>query len=319
MAYQNVGTPRFYVNDVMWILNMNAGSIDTEGSNFTDAIFNMNPSNQYRHGGAINTQYTLTAPLSNGYNYVAWLGHNFATAGWECFPKANNVTQNASSGINYNQGAVPSYDGFTFQFFGYTPDEAEIHLTMFQSTTTQEDAYCGSISTGKYYDMPHSPELSLTMIREMDGVKRVRTHGGSDLVKHQYTGSPKWGNLAPWELSNGTTINQDLARVGRRTWDLSFNYLQDSDIFPDLSNVGWEGTYENYNDSIGNTLLDDDTFFSQVIHKTNGGQLPFIFQPDKDNNNIDGFAICKFDMNTFVFDKVANGIYNIKLKIREVW
>ena len=317
MAYQNVGTPRFYVNDVMWILNMNAGSIDTEDSNFTDAIFNMNPSNQYRHGGAINAQYTLTAPLSNGYNYVAWLGHNFATAGWECFPKVNNVTQNASSGINYNQGAVPPYDGFTFQFFGDT-DGAEIHLTMLQSTGEQKDAYCGSISAGKYYDMPHSPELSLTMTREMDGVKRVRTRGGSDLVKHQYIRSPKWGDLAPWELSSGTAINQDLARVGRRTWDLSFNYLQDSDIFPDLSNVGWEGTYENYNDSIGNTLLDDNTFFSQVLHKAHN--LPFIFQPDTNDNNISAFAaICKFDMKSFQFNQVANNTYNINLKIKEIW
>ena len=67
------------------------------------------------------------------------------------------------------------------------------------------------------------------------------------------------------------------------------------------------------------TLLEDDNFFSQVIHKTNGGQLPFIFQPDNANDNPDQFAICKFDMKEFKFEQVANGVYNIKLKIREVW
>ena len=67
----------------------------------------------------------------------------------------------------------------------------------------------------------------------------------------------------------------------------------------------------NYN------LLTDDNFYSQVIHKTNGGQLPFVFQPNKDDNT--QFAICKLDMNTFQFKQVANGVYNVKLKIREVW
>ena len=66
-------------------------------------------------------------------------------------------------------------------------------------------------------------------------------------------------------------------------------------------------------------LLTDNNFFSQVIHKTNGGQLPFIFQPDSNSPASDNFAICKFDMKSFKFEQVANGVYNMKLKIREVW
>ena len=65
------------------------------------------------------------------------------------------------------------------------------------------------------------------------------------------------------------------------------------------------------------TLLTSDNFYSQVIHKTNGGQLPFIFQPDKDDNT--NFAIAKFDMDSFKFDQVANSVYNCKIRIREVW
>jgi hypothetical protein len=60
-------------------------------------------------------------------------------------------------------------------------------------------------------------------------------------------------------------------------------------------------------------------FYSQVIHKTNGGQLPFIFQPDKDNYNPDQFAICRLDMKSFQYEQVANNVYNVKLKIRECW
>ena len=81
----------------------------------------------------------------------------------------------------------------------------------------------------------------------------------------------------------------------------------------------------------GRTLLDDDTFYSQVIHKTNGGQLPFIFQPDAPrlnastglyeggNNNPDNFAIAKLDMKSFTFSQVSMNTYNCKIRIKEVW
>ena len=127
---------------------------------------------------------------------------------------------------------------------------------------------------------------------------------------------------AAWELYSGTP-NHALSRSGRRVWDLSFSYLQDSDVFPDVSNLNnYEALGYSSSDTgteYTNTLLNEDTFYSQVIHKTNGGQLPFIFQPDGSNNNPDGFAICKFDMKEFKFKQVANGVYNVKLKIREVW
>ena len=174
--------------------------------------------------------------------------------------------------------------------------------------------------------MPHSPDLSLTMTREMDGGKRMRTKGGSDLVNHKYIKPAMWGDAGAWELYEGVSSLQKLSRSGRRSWDLSFSYLQDSDIFPDVSSLRNHETISpdgvTWDDSMSptdNTILNEDTFYSQVIHKTNGGQLPFIFQPDNSNNNIDQFAICKFDMNSFEFEQVANGIYNIKLKIREVW
>jgi hypothetical protein len=50
-----------------------------------------------------------------------------------------------------------------------------------------------------------------------------------------------------------------------------------------------------------------------------GGHLPFIFQPNKDNDEIDQFAICKFDMGSFNFEQVSHNVYNVKLKIKEVW
>jgi len=72
-------------------------------------------------------------------------------------------------------------------------------------------------------------------------------------------------------------------------------------------------------DDFASNILDGTDFFSQVINKTMGGHLPFIFQADKSNNSPDQFAIARFDMNSFSYDQVANNVYNVKIKVREVW
>ena len=66
-------------------------------------------------------------------------------------------------------------------------------------------------------------------------------------------------------------------------------------------------------------LLTENSFFSQVWQKTLGGTLPFIFQPDKDNNNVDQFAICKFRENSLKATQTAPSVYDISVVIEEVW
>ena len=96
-------------------------------------------------------------------------------------------------------------------------------------------------------------------------------------------------------------------------WDLAFNYLSDEDIEP-----------YNYIVYPDHSQYKDD-WFTNVIHYTNGGQLPFIFCPDpsigyvESTRTIPEFAICRFDMKTFKREQVANGVYNIKVKIKESW
>ena len=348
MAYQNVGTPRFYINIPEWL-------------SVTGAV-------QLPENDTDNKLLTLPVEMSNAYDidldflgmadngFLAVLGHDISPPGSnsysiEDYTSAKVQMTNVINGDPNQDGwCYPQYSGFSITTFTGSNDIEELKVSEYINQI-------GSVVIGTYYDMPHSPELDLTMTREMgNSVKRIRTKGGSDLVDYRHIKSPTWGSLAAWELSypTGSTINQALSRSGRRIWDLSFNYMQGSDMFglnQSLSS-GLSGTDFNGNlflgsdydagdinmhsdvddtgtDTHGNfnyNLLTDDNFFSQVIHKTNGGQLPFIFQPDGDgdtpgsgNNNPDQFAICKFDMKSFKFDQVANGVYNMKLKIREVW
>ena len=317
--------------------------------------------------------------------FVAVLGHNFASRdaimvvhahdGGSNYPGTtgnvaiiNNETMSGwGDSIRSFQGLYDGFSIYTCNFANFTyvagwnyngANNADIRIRFDSGALTVVDnsAYNGTskigfsnIVIGSFYDMPHSPELKLTMTREMDGVKRVRTKGGNDLVHHKYLKSPNWGYLPPWELDTYAANPVNAAyyatsRVGRRSWDLSFNYMQGSDMFGSFEMlsqysdgyypVGYGtdmSTYQNNDDAsiVGSgwrmnyNLLTDDNFFSQVIHKTNGGQLPFIFNPagggTTPNNNPDMFAICKLDMKSFKFDQISPGLYRCRIKIREVW
>jgi hypothetical protein len=175
------------------------------------------------------------------------------------------------------------------------------------------DLKCNSIVIGSYYDMPHSPDLNLKLSYEYDGVKTIQTKGGSTLSNASYTKPADWGSAGAWQLGTNSAPNPSNLRSGRRVWDLSFSYLSDSDIMPNLG-------VQNYEDNATTTdILDGTDFFSQVWNRTMGGHLPFIFQPDGSNNNPDQFAIARFDQSSLQLSQISPNMYNVKLKIRETW
>ena len=317
MAYQNVGTPRFYVDHGLWLHSLGLYSATNPFYTPThdlSQLSQLNPSSILIRG--TNDDYYLKrhAPM----NYAAFLGHEHS--GLIMYPEFRSA-DNTNLGINpltsvvngqiYSQSSSITYDGFSIFTFPDIP-EAEYLRGYMWTDWNSSGVKIGAISLGSTYDMPHSPDLKLTMTREMDGVKKIRTKGGADLVNHKYTKPAMWGTAGAWELYSGTPTNQALSRSGRRVWDLSFSHLQGSDVFGSNQSMGSEAyTTTGYipitDDPLGDldannnfefNILTDQNFYSQVIHKTNGGQLPFIFQPDKDNNNpINIFAkffYCKF-------------------------
>ena len=336
MAYQNVGTPRFYINIVEWLKMNNA--ITLSGDAWDESIWNTLPviptyyaSNISEDG--VPPDLSFPTNVLTPYSFLAILGHDMPTSnpdyGFYIQAEGTNIaTQNVVNSLNIGQLQSTVYNGFSIGTFNGV-DIDNIHILA--------KGNVGSMVLGTYYDMPHSPDLNLTMTREYGGVKTIETKGGASLSNTMWSKPPKWGDsLGAWELSDqGSQWNlthQPLSRSGRRVWDLSFSYLDDGDVFgpnqsitsgeagvqnPDLLDDGDYYTDPPHTNTFRKDLLTDDNFYSQVIHKTNG--LPFIFQADKNNSNPDSFAICKFDMKEFKFEQVANGVYNMKLKIREVW
>ena len=109
-----------------------------------------------------------------------------------------------------------------------------------------------------------------------------------------------------------------IGRKGLRSWNLTFSYIAESDMWIDneVSNnfTDNSGTYDRPN---SNAILLDKSF-NFVWNCTLGGTLPFIFQPDNTNGNPDQFAICNFRENTLSVDQVANNVYSINITIDEI-
>ena len=311
MAYQNVGTPRFYINTIEGLASNGLMQIDDI---FRTLPVDMSNSTIFEEEDGFRT--------FSSKNFIALLGHKIKSDD-TYFSLADQLGNkipltdiiNLGTPVHENE-YQPEYNGFTIATFDSEFEGATV--------STANNTNIGSIILGTYYQMPHSPDLNLTMTRDYSGIRTIETKGGASLSNSFYSKPPAWGSQGAWELGDG---DPKLSRSGRRLWDLSFSYLDDGDVFGSnqyLRQDMWgEQTSPPYEeDDIADdtyyehNLLTDDNFYSQVIHKTNGGQLPFIFQPDVTDNT--QFAICKFDSG-FKFTQVANGVYNMKLKIREVW
>ena len=328
MPYQQVSTPRFFINTIEYLDSV--GAIDGGIDNIYRTLpvdVNLYDSNFLVPPGSGKLGYSEK-------HFGAILGHEFGSVDTseEASPFYHNTGQaiHTLSGVEFiaNSSYPIEHSGFSIGLFNLHEWD---RVNIGGQEGTQYNI--GSIIIGTYYDMPHSPDLKLTMSREYGGTKTIETRGGASLSNSMWTKPPSWGNAGAWELYKGTATNQELSRSGRRVWDLSFSYLDDGDLFGANESLAFD-TFKNEiadgkpptsafddDDLTGNefntNILTDYNFYSQVIHKTNGGQLPFIFQPDVNDNT--NFAICKFDQGSFKFDQVANGFYSCKIRIREAW
>tara|TARA_Y100000310_G_C20613626_1_gene779391 strand:- start:346 stop:1443 length:1098 start_codon:yes stop_codon:yes gene_type:complete len=365
MAYQNVVTPRFYIDDISYIKSHGIFELQ-QGSD----VFDSNPSNIY--------SFTLSSSQSlfrrfKRYNisddarpnYFAILGHNLAsqkmgvrhsyyntlTGGWNGGHTQSNIVNGSGGQMDLNSDGnghgtflQPDYDGFSIVGMTNSSDDGNYLYSGFNFEQdfhyeSEKTLKFGAIIYGRYYDMPNAPNLSLTMSRDYGGTKEFTTYNGSSMSNTMWSKPPKWGDRGAWELGDS---NPKLSRSGRRVWDLSFSYLQDSDVFgsnqslsnlhpsaedyrPIYNSTGYEDSDIHFTESglshlgFNYNILTDDSFFSQVWHKTLGGTLPFIFQPDSSNNNPDQFCIARFKNNSLKATQSSFNVYDISLSIEEVW
>ena len=308
-----------------------------------------------------------TAKTSFPVNFCALLNHNYGsnTNKFRLYGKSPsstifNPSQNILNSDFDGSQIKPQYNGtsiFTFSDADGLDDTWQsfsIYYATDNPITTNdlEIQQLGSLVVGKYFDCPRTPDLNVSMSRRFDGIKKQKTIGGKQLANIYYDGPTEWTmnrrtndfggdatyKYPPFELDTTATVDSQgfrfdyrsrsgLGRKGLRSWDLTFSYIAESDMWIDseVSNLvinddiddapyGGGSPTGGYG---GNPMLSDNSF-NFVYNCTLGGALPFIFTDDKDSNAPDRYSICTFRENTFKVTQVAFNTYNVSMTIDEI-
>ena len=164
MAYQNVSTPRIYLNIPEYLASTGTA---------IDPVFRTLPVSA--------SAITAIPDISAVYltkPYVAILGHSASVIGLLDVSDADISTSEIINGTLSSTLA-----GFSIVSVDAMPDDI-----------TFDSGNAGSILLGTYYDFPHSPDLNLSLSYEYGGIKETTTKGGATLTNAFYTKPPKWGS-----------------------------------------------------------------------------------------------------------------------------
>ena len=280
-------------------------------------------------------------------NYGAVLNHNMGLLGEDRYMEATvRHSYHAASHIvgDSNGRSQIGYNLWGINYFNHGGGEATIDLydnlgVKFNkggedsANWSGDSIKVGAISIGRYFDLPHSANLSLNQTISYDGVQTKRTIGGSDLTQINYK-RPKWGDFSPWtHIDLGPYIDQGIdpqqamedqdyrqaGFQGRRSWDLSFSYISKDDMFPRIFSNNTGGYYDNDTSSFDDGDTDGGMYKDNVVNNwlnvTMGGQISHILQPDNDKPN--DFAIVKMAKNSLQITQQAPSLYEFKVKLIE--
>ena len=345
LLYMNPSNP--YIVNVEQSQSLTPFSIGHGNNNISKTSFPINFCALLNHNLGSNTH---EFKVVGKHNYP-WQT-NTANSQEHLQPDTNGQILNANHSSQY---LLPEYNGTTIFTFSDTDgvDEYWRSFSIFYDGDNYIDIgthQLGSLVVGKYWDTPNSPDLELTMSRRFDGIKKQKTIGGKTLANIYYDGPTEWTMhnrylaAAPsqvykypqFELDNpdaavdgqgiigehsfNKRAKSGLGRKGLRSWNLTFSYISESNMWMD-NEVSNTLTSDDVtpNDNIPNPMLADESF-NFVWNCTLGGTLPFIFQPDNSEtgNNPDRFAICTFRNNTLNVRQVAYNTYSLSITIDEV-
>lgn len=170
------------------------------------------------------------------------------------------------------------------------------------------DLRIGCIMVGTYYDMPHSPDMTLARSISFDKNKIFESMGGqkyglaTNLGRHVSSTS-----RSPFLV--GTQSAVDDVFFGRIAYDFAFSYIQDTDLLP-----------AEYVDIDALHTSTTRSFVMDVWNNTLGNLLPFIFSVDKSSTGANAeseLIFARFDSSKLDMKQVAHKLYNIRLKIIE--
>jgi len=217
-----------------------------------------------------------------------------------------NATVDSDGGNTGTESCVePPYNGSTiFTFDEITGADGQYWAVEIEpdSAFSATDLEIGCLMMGEYYDMPHSPDLSVKRDFEYDGVTLHQSLGGGEYSTATHFGGDDFdSNLFGQPFRNRTTTS--FRRTGgRMSYDMKFSYLNDTNLMPSDLSSPW-----------------GDSVFHDVWNKTSGRFNPFIFAVDGTSTTTGDYIFARFNQDSFNATQVAPQVWDMSVKIRETW
>ena len=291
-------------------------------------LFDLRPLNQV----TLNTNRTATTQAdhvvitldmlgSHTINYIAILNHNLTSSTGKIRVSASDTKSHVEEADFGSATAIssvseivnadtissnlinPATDGSTiFTFTGshlrYWGIQFEGVAPNFSSTALK----IGSIIMGKYYDMPHAPDLSVKRSVNYDTNKIRKSLGGQRYGQMINVGRTATStSKSPFT----TTSNKYEIHGGRLEYEMNFSYLQNTDSMP-----------EEY----GSVEYSDTSFVGNVWNITDGNHRPFIFSVDNTSTGNEAESehiFARFDQDSLDMNQSAHNVFNMSLNLSE--
>lgn len=216
---------------------------------------------------------------------------------------ANDSTQDATSELH--KVVTPSADGSTIMTFSEI-DSAywgiQFEGTNSANFNASNDLKIGCIIIGEYYDMPHSPDLSVKRSIEFDKQNIQESLGGQRFSNMTSYGKSLLSttNFSPFQTYTGN--DKRGLYGGRMTYDMKFSYLNSSDVMPSTYDIQTQA---------------DDTVVSDIWNYTHGSHIPFIFTQDGTSTDESDYLFARFGQDKLDMTQVAPDVFNVAMRIEE--
>tara|TARA_R100000808_G_C2138635_1_gene146649 strand:+ start:248 stop:1354 length:1107 start_codon:yes stop_codon:yes gene_type:complete len=270
-----------------------------------------------------------------GTSFIAFLNHNFASAdavikveaddvynmtGTHIITTTGNHTKLINAAADAGSGYIdPAYDGWTLIEYPVREgaNNQYIRITIEDDggagSNFDEDVIIGSVCWGEFHDFQRV-NMSARTAYDYDGVDLVESYGGQTFSNSRHSGPPMWYRVPAWsnywgDGSSASTYTFG-QRTGRKSYSLDFDYLDDSDIFPESGYLDYSAT---------NLVWDDDSLFGRFLRKTLGSHNPFIFTHDSTSTSEGDYGYYRLTDNGFSATQVAHQMWNVGLNFRESW
>lgn len=355
MSYQQVKQPKFYVSILQWLKAINGISwLSNESTQIAStnpyfetskthplSIFDLNSlsktmdiSNFQSTQVRLNYCYlskmgNLSEMMPTSNNFFMVLNHNMKSWGFYIHPQ-DNANLSLASSVN-----AVSYSSRQLTYRGWalgTGNNANscnnrVGISINVPSTASGVYKFSKVAYGTYYTID-SPDLQINIETTYPKSTSQKSLNFGTFKNTLYAAkNTNWIIGGAWDL-DGNSKYKKLSRTGFKKWNLKFSTIMENNLFSSNASLStkrmdWSDGSLDEDVNLNNTgyfkynLLTDNSFYSQVWHKTLNGNLPFIFNPSGENNQ-DDFYLVKFLDNSLKVTRDSHNTYSISFKLIEV-